>query len=268
MSFPNAVPQPLWPHGAPGLNEADPPFEPTITPYLLSSEEAVGCVIVCPGGGYSGRAPHEGEPIAQALNDHGFSAFVCDYRVAPYKHPRPLQDAQRAIRWVRANAGALNISPAAVGILGFSAGGHLVSTAGTHYDEGLDDPEDTISRYSCRPDAIVLCYPVISFDVHRHQGSMVNLIGENPPEELRQSLCSETQVTHDTPPAFIWHTADDGGVPVQNALLFAQALSAARVEYELHVYRSGRHGLGLALDQPHIASWMELCAEWLREVGF
>jgi acetyl esterase/lipase len=159
------------------------------------------------------------------------------------------------------------VDPAAIGLLGFSAGGHLVATAGTHYDEG-QDTGDAVEKYSCRPDALILCYPVISFAEFRHQGSMVNLIGENPPEALRQSLSNELQVTADTPPTFLWHTADDAGVPVQNSLLFAQALSANDVEYELHVYRSGQHGLGLAPELPHIASWMDLCAEWLREIGF
>lgn len=259
----------LWPQGAPGLETADPVFEPTITPYLLDSKHSLGCVIVCPGGGYVGRAPHENEPIALALNDRGLSAFVCDYRVAPYCFPYPLLDAQRAIRWVRARAGKLNIDPACVAILGFSAGGHLVSTAGTHYDEGNPSTGDPIDKYSCRPDALVLCYPVITFTKEfGHQGSCDNLLGENPPAELVQSLCNETQVTSDTPPSFLWHTADDAGVPVENSLIFAQALSANRVPFELHVYEHGRHGLGLAEGTGHIATWMDLCAEWLKELGF
>lgn len=268
MSFPNHEPQLLWPEGAPGLDEVEPSFNPTLTPYLIESDEPVGCVVVCPGGGYAHRAPHEGEPIALALNDRGFSAFVCDYRIAPYKHPWPLTDAQRAIRWVRANAGALNIDPAAVGILGFSAGGHLASTVGTHYDEGLDDTGDRMDRYSCRPDALVLCYPVISFGTFGHTGSQHNLIGEDAPETLRLSLCNETQVTSDTPPTFLWHTADDAGVPVENSLHFALALSAHKVPHEVHVYRSGNHGLGLATTFPHIATWIDLCGEFLHEIGF
>lgn len=267
MTYVNGQPQLLWPEGAPGLADADPPFAPTITPYLIESRAPVGCVIVCPGGGYSGRAPHEGEPIALALNDRGFSAFVCDYRVAPYQHPWPLTDAQRAIRWVRANADALNINRATVGILGFSAGGHLASTAATHYDDGLDST-NPVERFSCRPDAAILCYPVISFGEFGHSGSQVNLIGADAPEDLRLSLCNELQVTGDTPPTFLWHTADDAGVPVENALQFAAALSANRVQYELHVYREGRHGLGLAPEFPHIATWIDLCGEFLREIGF
>lgn len=267
MTIEHGRPVPLWSGATPGLDTAEPAFQPTITPYLVEGAAPTGCVVVCPGGGYGHRAPHEGEPIAQALGDRGIAACVCDYRIAPYRHPYPLLDAQRAIRWVRAHADALHVDPAAVAILGFSAGGHLASTAGTHYDTGRADG-DEIDRQSCRPDALVLCYPVISFGEFGHRGSMANLLGADPPAELVASLSNETQVTEDTPPSFLWHTADDAGVPVQNSLLFAEALSAHRVPYELHVYRSGRHGLGLAPEFPHIATWIDLCAQWLREIGF
>lgn len=267
MSTANPVPTPLWDGQTPGIETADPHFVPTITPCTVDSPSPAGCVIVLPGGGYGHRAAHEGEPIARALNERGIAACVCEYRVAPYRHPHPLLDAQRAIRWVRAHARDLNANPEAVGVLGFSAGGHLASTAGTHYDLGRDDG-DEIDRQSCRPDALVLCYPVISFGEFGHRGSMQNLLGDEPPEELVRSLSNETQVTADTPPTFLWHTADDPGVPVENSLQFAQALSAHGVPFELHVYRSGRHGLGLASDLPHVATWIDLCAEWLREIGF
>jgi acetyl esterase/lipase len=168
---------------------------------------------------------------------------------------------------VRSHADELNVDPGAVVILGFSAGGHLASTAGTHYDAGRSDG-DEIDRQSCRPDALVLCYPVITFGDFGHRGSMKNLLGEDPPETLVRALSNETQVTADTPPSFLWHTADDPGVAVENSLLFAQALSANGVGCELHVYRSGRHGLGLAEESPHVATWIDLCADWLREIGF
>lgn len=267
MTIANAQPVLLWSGETPGIGTAEPAFAPTITPYLVDSTTPGGCVIVCPGGGYAHRAPHEGEPIALALNERGLSAAVCDYRIAPYQHPYPLLDAQRAIRWVRANAAALNVLPDKVGILGFSAGGHLVASAATHYDGGRTDG-DEIDRQSCRPDAVIPCYAVISFGEFGHTGSMRNLLGENPPEELVASLSNETQVTADTPPCFLWHTADDGGVPAENTLLFAQALARNKVPYEVHIYRSGRHGLGLAPEFPHIATWIDLCAEWLREIGF
>lgn len=267
MTIRNAEPMALWDTETPGLDTAEPVFQPTITPYTIESPSPSGCVIVCPGGGYGHRAEHEGEPVARALNDRDIAACVCNYRVAPYRHPYPLLDAQRAIRWVRAHAGELNVAPEAVGILGFSAGGHLASTAGTHYDAGRSDG-DEIDRQSSRPDAMVLCYPVITFGEFGHRGSMKNLLGEDPPETLVQALSNETQVTADTPPSFLWHTADDSGVPVENSLLFAQALSLHGVPYELHVYRSGRHGLGLAGEFAHVATWIDLCAEWLGEIGF
>lgn len=254
----NGVAMPLWPEGTPGIDTAAPAFEPTLTPYPI--EGASGSVIVCPGGGYGGRAPHESGPIAEAFNARGFSAWVLDYRVAPYRHPYPLMDAQRAVRTVRAQAPEGQIA-----LLGFSAGGHLVATAGTHYDAGDAAAADEIDRVSCRPDALILCYPVISFGPHGHQGSCLNLLGEDPPPALVADLCNELRVTPDTPPTFLWHTADDAGVPVMNSLLFAQACAANKVPFELHVYESGPHGLGLAPDRSHIATWVNLAAEWLHE---
>lgn len=263
-----AVPILLWPEGAPGVDRASHLEVPSIVPYVIEAKQPHGAVIVLPGGGYAGRAPHEAEPIARMLNSFRFSAFVCNYRVAPYRYPYPLLDAQRAIRWVRSRAAEYNLKPNKIAILGFSAGGHLASTAGTHYDGGKANAADPVERESCRPDAMILCYPVISFGQFGHMGSMANLLGEHPSEELRHSLSNETQVTADTPPAFLWHTGDDGGVPVENSLLFAQALRRCGVPFELHVYQSGLHGLGLAPDDPHVASWARLCAEWLKGLGF
>ncbi len=257
--FVNHQPLPLWPDGAPGLDTAEPQFVPTLTPYLLP--EVADSVIVCPGGGYAHRAPHESGPIAEAFNARGFSAFVLDYRVAPYRHPYPLMDAQRAVRTVRAARPEGKIA-----VLGFSAGGHLASSVGTHYDAGDATAADPIDRASCRPDALILCYAVISFGPHGHQGSCHNLLGENAPRELVREFCNELRVTPDTPPTFLWHTADDPGVPVMNSLMFAEACDANGVPFELHAYRSGRHGLGLAEEFPHVATWVDLAGEWLREV--
>jgi acetyl esterase/lipase len=262
------VPIPLWPNVAPGLNEATPPEVPNIVPFVLRAEQARGAVVVCPGGGYAGRADHEGGPVAEWLNGLGLSAFVCNYRVTPYKHPYPSLDASRAVRWVHYHAEGWGITPERIGILGFSAGGHLASTVGTHYDAGNPQAEDPIDRVSSRPDAMILCYPVITFGEYRHHGSMVNLIGENPRDALRESLSNEKQVTPDTPPTFLWHTADDEGVPVANSLLMAEALAHARVPFELQVFQSGPHGLGLAPGDPHVAHWTELCGEWLLKLAF
>lgn len=259
---------PLWPGEAPGLHEAEPCFTPTITPYPVATEAPVGAVIVLPGGGYSGRAAHEGEPISLMFNAAGLASFVCDYRVAPYRHPRPWEDASRAVRWVRAHAAEYGVNPQKVGLLGFSAGGHLCATVGTHHDAGDPHAEEAVARQSCRPDALVLCYAVISFGAFGHPGSCRNLLGENPSEDLVRYLSNETQVTPDTPPSFLWHTTDDGGVPVQNSLAFAQALAANKVDFELHSYDHGRHGLGLAGDDAHLATWSALCCEWLHRLGF
>jgi acetyl esterase/lipase len=225
-------------------------------------------VIVCPGGGYGGRAPHEGEPIALWLNSIGVSAFVLDYRVAPYRNPCELMDAQRAIRYVRSHARDFNIDPKHIGILGFSAGGHLASSAGTHYDNGKPDAADPVDRMSCRPDTMILCYAVITFGEFGHNGSMVNLLGPDPPQDLRDLFSNEKQVTAHTPPTFLWHTEDDPGVPVENSLLFAQALRRNKVSFELHIFKTGRHGLGLAPGDPHVGAWMQSCGEWLKKLGF
>ena len=258
----------LWPGGAPCGAPGAPGPEPTITPYVTGPRAPRGAVIVLPGGGYGGLADHEGEPVALWLNGAGISAFVLRYRVAPHRHPAPFMDAQRGIRWVRSNAARWSIDPRRIGILGFSAGGHLASTTGTHYDAGRPGHADPVERVSCRPDAMVLCYPVITFGEHGHQGSMLNLLGADPPQELQRSLSNETQVTADTPPAFLWHTADDGGVPVQNSLLMASALARNGVPFALHVFPHGAHGLGLAPGDPVVSAWTGLCVRWLASLGF
>ncbi|QAY68218.1 alpha/beta hydrolase [Paenibacillus protaetiae] len=257
----------LWPEGhplAPGPAEG----QVMLTPYLLPSHKPLAAVIVLPGGGYARRAEHEGKPIAEWLNRTGIHSFVLDYRVAPNRHPLPLADAQRAIRYVRCHAEQYGVDPERVGIVGFSAGGHLASTAGTHFDLGDAASGDPVERYSSRPDLMVLGYPVISFGEFRHNGSKANLIGEDAPDELVQLLSNDKQVTPQTPPAFLWHTEDDGAVPVENSLLFAAALRRNGVPHEVHVFESGRHGLGLAEGEPETYMWPLLCANWLRRRGF
>jgi acetyl esterase/lipase len=257
----------LWPQGAPFAKGSAPEDCPKITPYLVKSATPTATVVVCPGGGYTRHAPHEGEPVARWLNRAGVSAFVLNYRVAPYQHPCELLDAQRGIRFVRFHARECNLDPKRVGILGFSAGGHLASSAGTHYDKGKPSP-DPIEREGCRPDLMILCYAVITFGEHRHNGCMVNLLGKDAPEDMRNLLSNEKQVTADTPPTFLWHTENDAGVPVENSLLFAQALRRHKVSFEMHIFKAGRHGLGLAPDDPHVGTWTRLCEEWLKKQGF
>ena len=262
----------LWPAGAPGVLGDGPADKPKITPYLPPAEEANGAaVVVCPGGGYQNlAADHEGRQIAEWLNSMGVAAFVLQYRVGPrYRHPAPLSDAQRAIRLVRARAAEWRVDPARVGILGFSAGGHLASTAATHFDDGKADAPDPVDRQGARPDFAVLVYPVISLvDPPAHSRSRLNLLGETPDPALVQLLSNEKQVTARTPPTFLFHTQDDAVVPVENALLFFEALQKAKVPSELHVFPHGRHGVGLAQDDPVLSAWPRLCATWMGAQGF
>lgn len=241
---------------------------PSITPYLLEGPGPHPVVVVCPGGGYVGRANHEGEPIAKWLNGIGLSAVVLHYRVAPYRHPVPLHDAQRAIRLARHQASQWNLDPTRVGILGFSAGGHLASTAGTHYDSGDLTNADVVEHQSCRPDFMILCYPVITMGEYAHAGSRTALMGDSPSADMLKLLSNETQVTPATPPTFLWHTADDDVVPVENSLMFANALSKNKVPFSLYVFEHGAHGLGLAEADSDVRAWTTLCASWLKVRGY
>ena len=265
-----ADPLPLWPDGAPGALGKEPGDVPTITIYRADGGGPAPAIVVCPGGGYGGLAAHEAEPIAKWLNTLGVTGVVLRYRLGPrYHHPVPLRDAQRAIRTVRARAAEWKVDPKRVGILGFSAGGHLAATASTQFDAGDSNAADPIDRQSSRPDVSVLVYPVITFtDPHAHAGSRRNLLGENPSRELVDALSAEKRVTKDTPPAFIFHTADDQPVPVENAILYASALRRAGVPFELHVYEKGRHGVGLAQNDPVLKTWPGRCADWLGTKGF
>lgn len=257
----------LWPEGTPGSLGNSPEDHPAITPYLAEGK-GNAAVLVCPGGGYGMRAHHEGQPVAEWLNTLGISAFVLRYRVAPYKQPSALQDAQRALRTIRAHADEYGIDPERLGILGFSAGGHLASTAGVLFDQGQPEAAEPLERFSSRPDFMILCYPVISMGEVTHQGSKANLLGETPDEELVRRFSSELQVTAETPPAFLWHTSDDGSVPVENSLLFAAALRRHNIPFDLHVYAHGHHGLGLADEEPHTRGWTDACASWLQLNGY
>lgn len=241
---------------------------PMLTAFPMEGREPAGAVIICPGGAYRSRAEYEGAPVARWLNELGIAAFVLDYRVAPHRHPAPLHDAQRAIRLVRHHSDALNIRADPLGILGFSAGGHLAATAGTVFDAGDPDAQDPVDRMSSRPDLIVLCYPVISFGSFAHVGSMRNLLGDDPSTALRSHLSAEINVTRNTPPTFLWHTANDPGVSVEHSLAFAAALHRAGVPFSLHVYPAGAHGLGMAHDDPEVSSWTTHCADFLVRHGF
>lgn len=269
--WPAATVVPLWPQGAPGAKGTNPADIPSLTVYLPPKAKANGCgVVICPGGAYTVLAfDHEGVQVARWLNSIGVAGFVLKYRLGPrYQHPAPLQDAQRALRWVRANATELGIATNRLGILGFSAGGHLTSSAGTHFDSGKPAAADLVERQQCRPDFMAPCYAVISMSDTGHSFSRKMLLGDNPDPALVEYLSSEKQVTSNTPPAFLWTTSEDYGVAVQNSLLFYQALQKTRIPAELHIYAHGEHGLGLAPGDPATGSWPESFARWLRRSGF
>jgi acetyl esterase/lipase len=267
--------EPLWPKGPPGARARDPGDKSTLTFYAAGADRATGAaVVVCPGGGYGALAlGHEGKDIADWLNRHGVHAFVLKYRIATRDrpgpiHPAPMQDAQRAVRTVRARAGEWKVKPDRIGIWGFSAGGHLASTVITHFDDGKADAGDVIERASCRPDFAVLCYPVITLKPpFAHGGSRKNLLGDNPPADLLDSLCNETQVSARTPPTFLFHTTEDAPVPPENSVLFYLALRKHKVPAELHLYEKGRHGVGLAQGDPVLSSWPDRLADWLAARG-
>ena len=262
----------LWPNGAPGAKGDAPADKPTLTIYLPEPSQANGtAVLICPGGGYGHLAmDHEGHAIAQWFNSLGVAGFIVDYRHRGkgYGHPAPMQDAQRAVRTVRAHAAEWKIDPGRIGVMGFSAGGHLASTVGTHFDKGNPSAQDPIQRASCRPDFLILCYPVIMFgEAAAHKGSQKNLLGDNPDPELVRSLSNERQVTAETPPTFLFHTDEDKGVPPENSVGFYLALRRAKLPAELHIFRSGPHGKGLAADVPGTTAWPKCCEQWLRGQG-
>ena len=261
----------LWPNGAPGALGNEDADRPSVEVYLPPPGKATGTtVIICPGGGYIQLDMiHEGRETAEWLNSLGVAVFVLKYRLGPrYHHPAMLQDAQRALRYVRANASQFGISPDRIGIMGFSAGGHLASTAATHFDSGDPVAPDPIDRVSSRPDFLVLGYPVISLKTkYGHMGSRYMLLGENPDPKLVENLSNETQVTPQTPPSFLFQMANDKVVRPENSVLFYLALLNAGVPAELHVYEKGQHGCALARTDPVLSSWTTRLADWLKVHG-
>src|SRR6266446_693562 len=260
----------LWPNGAPGAVGNEDKDKPTLTVYRPPADKANGtAVVICPGGGYGFLAvDHEGKQVAEWVNSIGLAGFMLQYRIAPrYHHPAPLQDAQRAIRTVRARAKEWHIDPTRIGIWGFSAGGHLASTAGTHFDRG-HPAEDPVEEASCRPDFLILAYPVISMEPDiGHMGSRINLIGKNPDPKLVEDLSNEKQVTEQTPPTFLFHTNADSGVLPENSVQFYLALRKAKVPAELHIYERGPHGVGLAPRDPILSTWKDRLEAWMKGNG-
>jgi acetyl esterase/lipase len=267
------TPIPLWPTGAPGALGTNANDIPTLTAYLPDGTNATGAaMVICPGGGYGGLAPHEGNDYALWLNQHGVACFVLKYRLGShgYRHPAMLNDAARAVRLVRAQASDWKIDPHRIGIMGSSAGGHLAATLLTHFDAGNTNASDVVEQQSSRPDLGILCYAVITLGEFTHQGSKQNLLGKNPSPELVRLLSNELQVTPKTPPCFLWTTFEDKAVPMENTMLFAEALRKNHVPFALHIYEKGGHGMGLK-DKPPFANphpWANDCLFWLKEQGF
>lgn len=270
---------PIYPGKAPlavGDTAAD---KPTLTAYKPERPNGTA-VVVCPGGGYGFLADdHEGKQVAEWLNRHGVTAFVLKYRIVTKERPGPLMeapllDARRAIRTVRAKAKDYGIDPNKVGIWGFSAGGHLASTAATHFDNGLLKDGDEIDKQSSRPDFAILAYPVVTMeDGVTHGGSKRNLLGDKPDPKLVELYSNEKQVTKDTPPVFIFHTSADAAVLPENAVRFYLACKRAKVPVEMHVYEKGRHGVGLGTDpkwtggEKSVATWPDRLADWMKARG-
>lgn len=278
---------PLWSGKAPHAVGDSPHDKPSVTVFKAPADKANGAAcVICPGGGYGFLADeHEGKDAAVFLNKHGITALVLKYRIAqPDRkgplHPAPLEDAQRAIRLVRSKAKEWGLDAKRIGIWGFSAGGHLASTAGTHFDDGKADGDD-VDKVSCRPDFLILSYPVISTDPKvTHGGSVTNLIGKNPDAKLLEYYSNDKQVTAKTPPTFIFHTSEDTAVIPENAILFYLACKKAKVSCELHMYSKGVHGLGLGAGwknaetgkwriapEPAVAGWPDRLVDWMGVQG-
>jgi len=261
----------LWENGAPGAQGNDTVDQPSLTLYPVPANGHPGAgIIVCPGGGYVHLSmAKEGSDVAEWLNRHHISAFVLKYRLGPkYHHPVELWDAQRAIRYVRAHSADFGLDTAHIGIWGFSAGGHLASTTGTHFDRGDNAASDPINHQSSRPNFMILAYPVITLeDPYAHVGSRTALLGEKPEPALVDLLSNELQVTKDTPPAFLFHTTEDRTVPVENSVQFYMALQKAGVPSEMHIYLKGNHGVGLAPNDLVLHTWTERLLDWIKTQG-
>ena len=256
----------LWPQGAPSALGTTAKDAPTLTPHLPLKSNGAAMLLI-PGGSYSGIYEGQGTPFAQWLNEQGITVFVLRYRLgsAGYRYPAQLQDAVQAMRMVRSRATEWKIQPHRIGVMGFSAGGHLTSTLLTHPEDGEVAGANAGERVSARPDLAILCYPVISMLTKPHETSRRNLIGASPTDELARRTSSELQVHPGLPPCFVWHTTEDKMVPVDHSLLFATALHQNGVPHELHLYQHGDHGTGLmGTDHP----WMHDLLFWLHAQGF
>ncbi|MEI6515139.1 MAG: alpha/beta hydrolase [bacterium] len=264
--------EPLWKEGAPGAKGSEPKDIPTLDFYPAENGNGVA-VVICPGGGYGGLASgHEGKQIAAWLNENKVMGIVLEYRHSGrgYRNPAPMQDVQRAIQTVRARAAEFGIASNKIGVLGFSAGGHLAGTAATKFTAGDSNATDPIAKLSSRPDFAILCYAVLSFGQKgvTHFGSQHNLLGADASEELIKSFSIPEQVTRDTPPTFLWHTDEDTGVPPENSINYYNACRKYKVPAELHIFAKGHHGVGLGLSIEGTKNWSTNCISWLKAMKF
>jgi acetyl esterase/lipase len=258
----------LWPNGAPGAKGSGPKDKPAITIFMAPDSITNGtAVLICPGGGYAMEAmKKEGYKVAEWLNKLGVNAFVLKYRHGPrYQYPAPFRDAVRAMQIIRSRADSWSIDPHRLGIMGFSAGGHLASTVGTHWKHPMPKSIDSLANISSRPDFMILAYPVITMkNSFTHHGSRKMLLGKHPDSSLVELLSNEDQVTRRTPPTFIVQGTDDHTVPVKNSIAFYKALHAHHVPVEMHLFEHGPHGFGLAKKYPELSIWPKLCENWMR----
>jgi len=265
------APMLLWPAGAPGAQGDTDDDKPSITAYIPATNPTKSAVVIAPGGGYAHLSMvREGSDVAAWLNARGVAAFVLKYRLGmKYHNPIEMEDAQRAIRMVRAHAAEYGIAPDHIGMWGFSAGGHLTATAGTHFDAGNPAATDVIDRESCRPDFLILSYPVITMaDPYVHKGSRQYLLGNTPTQAEMDEMSAELRVTAQTPTTFLYGTTDDNGVSVMNNVLFYEALVKAHVPAEIHLFQHGGHGSGFGVGNAQLSVWPDLLIKWMREKGY
>lgn len=240
---------------------------PALEEFAIQDGKIHSCFLIFPGGGYDHMSDHEGANVAEELNKKGISAFVFYYRVAPYAHPTYIYDVKRAIRYIRYNAEKYNIDPEKIGVMGFSAGGHLASVLAEHYDHYEYDAIDDIDSVSAKPNALGMCYPVVSITKPiSHKRSSDNISGGD--ENVRQVLSAELSVRDDMPPTFIWHTFEDKSVDCRNSLEMAMALKEKECPFELHIFPKGKHGLDLAKGVEGTEQWFDLYVDWLKRIGF